>query len=73
MPTGTIRKLMREKGYGFIQGEDGSDLFFHRSALKETTFASLKEGDRVEFSIEQGPKGPRATKISLVKKTLADL
>jgi len=57
---GEIKKLMGERGYGFISAEDGGEVFFHSSALEGTGFGALKEGDSVEFDVEKGPKGPRA-------------
>lgn len=66
MPQGTIKKLT-DKGFGFIT-QDGSDkdLFFHMSALEDGEFDQLREGQRVEFSIGNGPKGARAEDVSLV-------
>jgi cold shock protein len=60
MATGTVKKLVRERGFGFIQGADGVDLFFHRSALESQGFDALAEGQAVEFDVEKGDKGPRA-------------
>ena len=67
MGKGTIRRLMRERGYGFITTEDGKDIFFHRTALRGLRFDSLKEGQSVEFEVETGPKGPRAVEVRLKK------
>jgi len=64
---GTIRRLMRDRGYGFIATEDGKDIFFHRTALRGLRFDSLKEGQSVEFEVETGPKGPRAADVRLKK------
>ena len=64
MPQGTIKKLT-DKGFGFIEGERG-DIFFHHSALEETTYENLREGQKVEYSEGQGPKGPRAESVRLV-------
>lgn len=64
MPQGTIKKLT-DKGFGFIAGEKG-DIFFHLSSLEETTFEDLREGQPVEYSEGEGPKGPRAEKVRLV-------
>jgi CspA family cold shock protein len=62
MQRGTIKKLVADKGFGFIaSGERGKDLFFHVSALRDVTFEELQEGQSVEFESEQGPKGPRAS------------
>jgi CspA family cold shock protein len=60
MATGTVKKLVRERGFGFIHGSDGVELFFHRSALLGEGFDALAEGQAVEFDVEKGDKGPRA-------------
>ena len=58
---GTVKWFNDQKGFGFLAPEDGSkDVFVHQSAILATGFRSLSEGDRGEFSIEQGPKGPSA-------------
>ena len=62
MPQGTIKKLVTDKGFGFIDGEQG-DLFFHHSALVDATFESLHEGQTVEYEAGEGPKGPRANSV----------
>ena len=67
MAKGIIKRLMRERGYGFIATEDGKDIFFHRTALRGLRFDSLKEGQSVEFEVETGPKGPRAADVRLKK------
>ncbi len=66
MQTGTIARL--NNGYGFItrEGED-KDLFFHVNELQGTEFDSLREGDKVQFEVGEGPKGPNATKVSVVE------
>ena len=69
MAKGTIRRLMRDRGYGLITPEEGKDIFFHRTALQGVSSDSLKEGQSLEFEIEQGPKGPRATNIRSSEKT----
>ncbi len=64
MQRGTIKKIVADKGFGFIAGADrGKDLFFHVSAVKDTNFESLYEGQNVEFESEQGPKGARASVV----------
>jgi CspA family cold shock protein len=63
MATGTIKKLVRERGFGFILGSDGVETFFHRSALAGEGFDALAEGQAVEFDIERGDKGPRAANL----------
>ena len=65
MATGTVKKLVRDRGFGFIQGQDGVQLFFHRSALQGEAFDALTEGQAVEFDVENGDKGPRATRMKV--------
>ena len=65
MPQGTIRKVISEKGFGFIEGERG-DLFFHHSAVEGTAFDALREGQEVEYTEGRGPKGPRAESVKVV-------
>ena len=65
MATGTVKKLVRERGFGFIQGSDGVDLFFHRSSLPAEGFDALVEGQAVEFDVERGDKGPRAEHLKV--------
>jgi len=69
MAKGTIRRLIRDRGYGFIATEDGKDVFFHQTGLQGLSFDSLKEGQPVEFETEEGPKGPRAVDIRLSEKS----
>jgi CspA family cold shock protein len=64
MPQGTIKKLT-DRGFGFIKGEQG-EIFFHQSALVDTDFDSLSEGQQVEYTEGQGPKGPCAENVKLV-------
>jgi cold shock protein len=64
MPQGTIKKLIIDKGFGFIQGERG-ELFFHHSALDGTTIEELREGQKVDYTEGRGPKGPRAENVKL--------
>jgi len=68
MHTGKIKKIVRERGFGFISDTDGREIFFHQSGLVEAQFDSLKEEQKVEFEIEKSPKGPRAISISIVKE-----
>lgn len=61
---GTVKWFNDQKGYGFITPESGGkDIFVHQSAIMAKGFRSLAEGDQVEFSIEQGPKGPSAANV----------
>ena len=62
MPQGTVKKVISEKGFGFIEGERG-DIFFHHSALVGTTIENLQEGQLVEYDEGSGPKGPRAENV----------
>jgi CspA family cold shock protein len=66
MPKGKIRKLISDKGFGFIQTEEGKDLFFHRNELEGVDYSSLKEGQEVEYEAGTGRGGrPEATKVKL--------
>ena len=65
MATGTVKRLVRDRGFGFIEGADGTELFFHRSALRTGGFDDLKEGQAVEFEVERGEKGPRAANVTV--------
>jgi CspA family cold shock protein len=63
MASGTIKRLAREKGFGFIRDDGGQEWFFHRSSLQGVSFDTLQEGQRVNFDEEQSPKGPRAGNV----------
>ena len=63
---GTVKWFNDAKGYGFIAQEGGPDVFVHFSAIKAEGFRSLKEGERVEFEITEGPKGPQAANVTKV-------
>jgi len=65
MAQGTIKKLISDKGFGFI-ATDGDDLFFHRSGMDGARFEDLREGDSVEYTKGQGPKGPCAEGVKPV-------
>jgi len=63
--TGTIKRLVSEKGFGFVAASDGSEYFFHQSACNGCQFDSRREGQAVTFEKGQGPKGPRAENVRL--------
>jgi CspA family cold shock protein len=63
MPNGTIKRIVRDRGFGFLRDEGGQDWFFHRSGVTGGEFDKLAEGQRVSFEEEPSPKGPRATNI----------
>jgi len=64
MTAGTVKKIVADRGFGFITAEDGKDYFFHRGELDQSMdFDRLVGGERVTFEVEASPKGPRATKV----------
>jgi cold shock protein len=60
---GTIKRVIRDRGFGFIKSAEGQEVFFHRSGLQNINFEVLKEGENVEFEMERGEKGPRAINV----------
>ncbi len=69
MPQGKVKKLVSDRGFGFIEGERGDDLFFHHTGVQGVTFEELREGQDVEYEIGRGPKGPRAESIRVAVQT----
>jgi len=66
MARGTIKKVMKDRGFGFIRTSDEKEIFFHRSECRSCDFASLEEGREVEFELKEDPKGPRALNVKTV-------
>lgn len=66
MHSGKIKKLVRERGFGFISDTDGREVFFHQSSLIDVKFDDLREDQEVEFEVENSPKGPRAINLKAV-------
>ena len=67
MAKGTVKWFNTQKGYGFITKEDGEDVFVHYSAIKSEGFKNLEEGQKVEFEVQEGSKGPQAAEVSVVE------
>ncbi len=63
MPRGTVKWFNENKGYGFIEQEDGADVFVHFSAISQEGFKTLAEGEEVEFDVTEGDKGPQAANV----------
>lgn len=68
MHSGKIKKLISERGFGFISDSDGRELFFHQSGLVDVKLSDLTEGQDVEFEVENSEKGPRAVSVRVAKK-----
>ena len=60
---GKIKKMVRDRGFGFIRGDDGKEVFFHRSGLNAAEYDGLNEGDSVEYVVQEGPRGARAENV----------
>jgi len=70
--TGTIKKLVSERHFGFIRAGNGQEVFFHASAVKDTDFESLSAGSAVTFDVESGEKGPKAVNVRLSREQALD-
>ena len=66
MPEGTVKWFSNEKGFGFIEREEGEDVFVHFSQIKQDGYKSLEQGQRVNFEITEGPKGLQASDVSVI-------
>jgi CspA family cold shock protein len=63
---GRVKKMVRDRGFGFIRGEDGKEVFFHRSGMAGADYDAIHEGDTVEYVIQEGPRGARAEHVKAV-------
>jgi len=68
---GKIKKMVRDRGFGFIRGDDGKEVFFHRSGMNGTDYDNIAEGDPVEYVIQEGPRGARAEHVRAVPQDSA--
>ena len=66
METGTVKWFNSSKGYGFITRDQGDDVFVHYKAIVGDGYRTLEDGAQVQFEVEQGPKGPQATKVTIL-------
>jgi CspA family cold shock protein len=67
---GRIKKMVRDRGFGFIRGDDGKEVFFHRSGLNAADYDGLSEGDAVEYVVQEGPRGARAENVRQAGETV---
>jgi CspA family cold shock protein len=70
--TGTVKWFSTEKGYGFIEREQGKDVFVHYSAIQGTGFKNLQDGQSVEFAVEENPRGPQAVDVTILSSPVQD-
>jgi len=68
---GRIKKMVRDRGFGFIRGDDGKEVFFHRSGMNGADYDSISEGDIVEYVIQEGPRGARAEHVRTIAQDSA--
>ena len=69
MPQGRVKRLVSDRGFGFIEDDRGDDLFFHHSAVQGATIEELHQGQVVEYEVGRGPKGPRAESVRVAVQT----
>ncbi|MEQ8785698.1 MAG: cold shock domain-containing protein [Pirellulaceae bacterium] len=69
MPQGKIKRLVSDRGFGFIELDGGEDMFFHHSSLQGVAIEELREGQAVEYEVGRGPKGPRAENVRVAVQT----
>ncbi len=69
---GKIKKMVRDRGFGFIRGDDGKEVFFHRSGLNAADYDGLSEGDVVEYVVQEGPRGARAENVRQAAETATE-
>jgi CspA family cold shock protein len=69
MTKGKVKKLIRDRGFGFIAAVDGREIFFHRSGVLNDRFDMVQEGAEVEFETEKTPKGPRAVNVKVLESS----
>lgn len=69
MPQGKVKRLVADRGFGFIETGRGDDLFFHHSEVQQATIEQLAEGQQVEYEVGQGRKGPCATQVRVAVRT----
>jgi CspA family cold shock protein len=68
MAKGKVKRIIRERGFGFIAAEDGREIFFHQSELQNVDFDALTEGDQLEFDVVKGQKGPAAANVKKMEE-----
>ncbi len=67
MPTGKVKKVVHDRGFGFITQDGAKDVFFHRNEVRTGSFEALNGGESAEFEVQDGPKGPRAVNVRITQ------